>query len=308
MISYLLFLLGFVLLIMGGELLVRAASAIALRFNVSPLVVGLTVMAFGTSAPELLVSIMAAIQGHPDVAIGNVVGSNISNIAFVLSITVIIRAIDVRVQSVLIDWPVMFLTSVVFYVFCISSLKIERWEAGILFIGLIIYNIGIIRYERANKKEENETLEHSTSLFRQIIELSIGCAALAGGANFLVDGAIDIATNFGISERVISITLVAIGTSLPELTTSIIAALKRETEMALGNILGSNIYNILCIIGITGLITPIDINSKIIEFDIFWMLGVSLLIYPFMRLKWKLGIVSGVLLLSLYLTYIFIII
>jgi cation:H+ antiporter len=305
--AYLLFILGFILLIFGGELLVRGASSLALRFNISPLVIGLTVMAFGTSAPELMVSIMAAVQGHPDVAIGNVVGSNISNIAFVLSITVIFRIINVKAQSVLIDWPVMFLASVIFYVFCISNLKVERWEAGILFIGLIIYNIGIIRHERSKKKEVNEPNE-SAPLLRQIVELSIGCAALAGGANFLVDGAIVLANDFGISERVISITLVAIGTSLPELTTSIIAALKKETEMALGNIIGSNIYNILCIIGITGLITPIQINSKIIEYDIFWMLGFSLLIYPFMRIKWKLGPVIGIILLVLYITYIYLII
>ncbi|HIF15489.1 MAG TPA: calcium/sodium antiporter [Bacteroidetes bacterium] len=306
--SYLLFLLGFILLIFGGHLLVRGASSLASRFNISPLVIGLTVMAFGTSAPELMVSIMAAVQGHPDVAIGNVVGSNISNIALVLSLTVIFRSINVRVQSVLIDWPVMLLASVIFYVFCLSNLKIERWEAAILFIGILIYNVGIIRYERAKNKEIKEDNEHEVSLARQLTEISIGCLALAGGANFLVDGAIVLAKDFGISERVISITLVAIGTSLPELTTSIIAALKKQTEMALGNIIGSNIYNILCIIGITGLITPIQINAKIIEFDIFWMLGFSLLIYPFMRIKWKLGIVSGIILLVLYITYIYLII
>ena len=198
--------------------------------------------------------------------------------------------------------------SVIFYVFCISDLKIERWEAAILFIGLVIYNVGIISYERSKKKEIIEHHEQGSSLTRQLIELTIGCLALAGGGHFLVDGAIVLARDLGISERVISITLVAIGTSLPELTTSIIAALKKQTEMALGNILGSNIYNILCIIGITGLITPIQINAKIIEFDIFWMLGVSLLIYPFMRIKWKLGTLSGILLLLIYLTYIYLII
>ena len=306
--SYVLFILGFILLIFGGHLLVRGASSLALRFNISPLVIGLTVMAFGTSAPELMVSIMAAVQGHPDVAIGNVVGSNISNIALVLSLTVIFRSINVSAQSVLIDWPVMLLASVIFYVFCLSNLKIERWEAAILFIGILIYNVGIIRYERAKNKEIKEDNEQSVPLVRQLTEISIGCLALAGGANFLVDGAIVLAKDFGISERVISITLVAIGTSLPELTTSIIAALKKQTEMALGNIIGSNIYNIRCIIGITGLITPIQINAKIIEFDIFWMLGFSLLIYPFMRIKWKLGAVSGVILFILYLTYIYLVI
>jgi len=306
--SYLLFILGFILLIFGGYLLVRGASSLALRFNISPLVIGLTVMAFGTSAPELMVSIMAAVQGHPDVAIGNVVGSNISNIALVLSLTVIFRSINVRVQSVLIDWPVMLLSSVIFYVFCFSNSKIERWEAAILFIGILVYNVGIISYERAKNKEIKEDNEHEVSLARQLTEITIGCLALAGGANFLVDGAIVLAKDFGISERVISITLVAIGTSLPELTTSIIAALKKKTEMALGNIIGSNIYNILCIIGITGLITPIQINAKIIEFDIFWMLGFSLLIYPFMRIKWKLGTVSGIILLVLYITYIYLVI
>lgn len=308
--DYFYLLLGFLILIGGGELLVKGAGAIALRFNMSPLVIGLTIVSFGTSAPELLVSVMAILDGHSDVAIGNVVGSNISNIALVLGVTVLVRTIHVRPQSILIDWPVMFLVSALLYLFCLSGLKIVLWEGLVFISALAVFNIGMIQYSRNNPDEATQPQEEiviSRSIFIDVFYLFGGCVLLALGAHLLVEGVVNLAKVWGISERVISLSVVAFGTSLPELTTSVMAALKKQTELALGNVLGSNIYNVLCILGVSSILTPIEINPSIINWDIWWMLGVALMIYPFMRLFRRLGKLSGVLLISMYIFYIYLI-
>ena len=300
---------GLIVLIVGGEFLVKGATALAQRFRLSPLVIGLTIVSFGTSAPELLVSIMATLDGHSDVAIGNVVGSNISNIGLVLGATVIVRAIHVKPQSILIDWPVMFLVSVLFYAFCLSSFELSMLEGLVFTTGLIAYNFGMIKYAKTQKKEDalDEDNTSTSTLGIDLLCLIIGVLALSGGAHFLVEGVVSLAKEWGVSERVISLSLVAFGTSLPELTTSIMAAVKKETELALGNVLGSNIYNILCILGISSLITPIKVNPEVVNWDVFWMLGVALFIYPFMRYARKIGLVAGIILLLTYFVYIYLI-
>ncbi len=283
---------GLAALIVSGKYLVKGGIEFARHFKISTLVVGVTVVAFGTSAPELIVSAMSAWAGHPEIAIGNVIGSNISNIALVLALTAIILPIPVQRNSVRYDWPVMMLSFVLFYIFILNDL-LERWEALIFIIGLIVYQVWTIRKSRleskAGKGDKIEKAQLSLGISLLIILLS--SAGLAVGAQFLVDGASQIARNFNVSERIISITIIAFGTSVPELTASIIAATRKQTDISIGNIIGSNIFNMLAVLGIAGVITPISADHRAFGFDILWMMIFSVLlflfIYPFQSVYLK---------------------
>ncbi|APS38982.1 MULTISPECIES: calcium/sodium antiporter [Salegentibacter] len=277
-------LIGLVLLVVGGEFLVRASVALSFKFNISKMVIGLTVVSFATSAPELLVSLQAALNGFSDISLGNVIGSNIANLGLVLGITAIITSISVDREFYRFNWPAMMLFSIVLYYFLYTGGHISRLEGLLLFIGLIVFLILLIRRSRRKTEIAVEGIDDSlkeTSNFKMIIWLLIGGVALWGGSELLVDGAVDLATMLGVSERVISVTMIAIGTSVPELAASVIAALKKEKALSLGNLIGSNIFNIASVLGITAMIQPIYIQSdQILTNDIFWMIGIAFAIAP----------------------------
>lgn len=308
--SILLLLIGLTLLVFSGKYLVLGSVQIAQRFKISSMVVGLTVVAFGTSAPELLVSVKAAISGHPHIAIGNVIGSNIANIALVLALTALVLPIVVKSASLLRDWLVMFALSALFVVFTINNI-FSRTEAAILFAILLVYIFYSIKKSRASN--ENEVFEEPKfSMWITIAIVIASCIGLSYGAEFLVSGASDIARDFGVDERTISISLVAFGTSVPELTTSLMAAFKKQMDISIGNIIGSNIFNIAAVLGITGMIQPIEIPDffATYSFDMMSMLFVSLLLI-LLLLPLQKGILTrpkAAIFFSLYIGYIYLVI
>ncbi len=300
--SILFILIGLALLVVGGEFLVRAAVALSFKLSVSRMVIGLTVVSFATSAPELIVSLQAALDGFSDISLGNVIGSNVANIGLVLGITAIISSLAVDREFYRFNWPVMMLFSFALYYFLKSGENISRLEGLALLIGLVIYLIVLIY--RSRKKAElpvegiDDSLKETTN-FKMIIWLLIGGGTLWGGSELLVSGAVDLATVLGVSERVISVTMIAIGTSVPELAASVIAALKKEKAISLGNLIGSNIFNIASVLGITALIQPIYLQSdKILTSDIFWMIAFSFVLVPlaFLPKKYILSRYKGVIL------------
>ena len=302
-----LLILGLFILIIGGDFLVRGASSIALRAHLSPLVVGLTIVAFGTSVPELLISLNAAISGHPDLAMGNVVGSNICNLALVLGVTVLIGPVKVQSDSIKIDWPVAMISALLLFWWSQNgSLGLSE---GIFFVVFLIsYVIFIIRKSRKeNIAALADALEvpdgPSSSIWLDLFYIVIGGVGLFYGSDWFVGGAKELATFLGVSQRIIGITVLALGTSLPELVTAIVASFKRETDLALGNLVGSNIFNILSILGITAIVKPIHVNETIIWIDMLWMLGITLLILPMMLIQRKLGKPEGIILLLIYVYY-----
>ena len=306
--TFLILLLGLVTLIIGGEILVKGASKLALRFNVSSLVVGLTVVAFGTSAPELLVSLNSALKGAPDFALGNVIGSNISNLALVLGTAALFGFIPIKKDSARRDWPVTLGSSLLLYIFAYNGM-ISNIEGAILVILLMIY-LGSLLY--VTRKEQSkldieapkDQLE-KWGIAKDIFQVSLGVVCLYFGADWFIGGAEEIAVDFGVSQRVIGLTVLALGTSLPELFTSVIAARKGETDLALGNLLGSNIFNVLSIVGITSIIKPLSVNMDILHTDFPWMIGITILILPLMIFRKRLGTPSGIILIASYLLYVF---
>ena len=297
---------GLIILLIGGEFIVKGAVLVANKFHISPMVIGLTIVSFGTSAPELLVSIKAAIEGNPDIAVGNVVGSNIANLALVLGITVLFIPIVIDRSKIMINWVFMMLATIVFYLFSING-WVEEWEGIILFLALIIFIFFSIRFSDNKSPEDSEhTLTNSTNQkpIVIILYLILGIFGLYFGAEFLVEGAVSIAHKLGMSEAVIGVTIVALGTSAPELTASIVAAYRKESGISIGNLIGSNIFNIMAVIGITGMVKPISISSKIMSFDMYWLLGISLMILPLIIIGSRIGRLKGLLLLIVYISYI----
>jgi cation:H+ antiporter len=310
MISNILLLVGgLIVLILGGDFLVRGASSIALRVHISPLVVGLTIVAFGTSAPELLISVKSALGGSPDLTMGNVVGSNICNLALVLGITALIEPIRVQSDSIKIDWPVAMGSALLLYLVIQDNL-ITGVEGTIFLSLLITYTVFIIRRSRIETKairdiEENADLPDSSgkNIWKDLVFLAIGAVGLYFGSEWFVGGAQELARYLGVSERVIGITVLALGTSLPELVTAIVASVKKETDLALGNLMGSNIFNILSILGITTLITDVHVSSVIIDHDMLPMMGITLIVLPMMLTGRSIGRIEGGILLFAYLFY-----
>ncbi|MFD1095158.1 calcium/sodium antiporter [Salegentibacter chungangensis] len=297
---------GFALLVIGGEFLVRASVALSFRLNISRMVIGLTVVSFATSAPELLVSLQAALNGFSDISLGNIIGSNIANIGLVLGITAIISPLIVDRDFYTFNWHVMMAFSLALYYFLWNSGDLSRIEGLILVLAIALYLVVLIRRARYKSdivvEEVDESLK-KTSAFRMAIWLLIGGGALWGGSELLVSGAVDLATALGVSERVISVTMIAVGTSVPELAASVIAALKSEKALSLGNLIGSNIFNIASVLGITALISPISVNSQeILTNDIFWMLGFAFVLIPFTFLprKYEMSRYKGAILFAAY--------
>tara|TARA_B100001063_G_C16674246_1_gene508140 strand:+ start:93 stop:1028 length:936 start_codon:yes stop_codon:yes gene_type:complete len=298
---------GFLLLVVGGEFVVRSSVAISLKFNISRFIIGMTVVAFATSLPELIVSINAALNNSPAIAINNVIGSNIANIALVLSIISILSFLKVGNNFYKRDWPIMFGFSILLIIFCITDQVLNQFEGVILVASLFFF----IYYSL--KKSNNESIADdiddklvSTTNTKIIIWLIISILSLYFGAEFLVDGAVNFAKQINISEAVISVSIVAIGTSIPELAASLIAIAKKEKGISVGNLIGSNIFNIGSVLGITAIIKPIQIAQEIIERDIIWMLFFTLLLLfmAILPIRDNLGKLKGFIMLLLYFTFI----
>jgi len=281
--SILYILIGLALLVVGGEFLVRSSVALSFKLKLSKMVIGLTVVSFATSLPELLVSLQAALNGFSDIALGNVIGSNIANLGLVLGITAIISPLVVDRDFYKVNWPVMMLFSFMLYFFLGSGGNLSRLEGFALLLTMFIYLFFLIRHARRSHVEV-EGIDESLSKisnFKIVAWLIIGGFALWAGSELLVSGAVDLAGFLGVSERVISITIIAIGTSVPELAASVIAALRQEKALSMGNLIGSNIFNIASVLGITSIIQPIYLNSTaILTNDIFWMIGFSFILIP----------------------------
>ena len=295
-------LVGFVLLIKGGDFLVEGAVSIAKRANLSPMVIGLTIVGFGTSSPELLVSIQAALSGSSGIAIGNVVGSNIANIALILGTAAIVKACTAKKMTLKVDMPFMLLVSALFVTIAMSG-TISRL-AGIL--GFLLLCSFIIWEIKTNQTEENneDDNEPPMAVWKAIIVIILSFAALVYGSDKLVEGASDIARMLGVSDRVIGLTIVAVGTSLPELFSSVAAARKGQTDMAIGNVVGSAIFNLLCVVGISAAISPIYNTNDGFLTDYICMVALSGLLWFFLSTKKTLERWEGIILVTIYVGYI----
>ena len=309
--SILLIFLGLGLLVVGGDFLVRAAVGLSLKLKLSKMIIGLTVVSFATSAPELLVSVQAAIDGFSDISLGNVIGSNIANIGLVLGVTAIITPLSIDKYFYKFNWPVMMLLTVGLYFIMQSGNKISSPEGVALVTILIIYLVLLI--SRANSRSVNDAPQQFdnklavVSNFKIVIWLFIGAVTLYLGSKWLVSGAVALASTLGVSERVISITMIAVGTSVQELAASVIAALKKENALSLGNLIGSNIFNIASVLGITAIIQPIAVKSQeLFTNDLWWMLGFAGVLIPlaFLPNKFEIGRIKGLVLLVGYCVFI----
>ena len=286
----------------------KAAVALSLRLAIPKIVIGMTVVSFATSAPELIVSIKAALDGFPDLALGNVVGSNIANLGLVLAITVLLGSIDVRKSFYTTDWPVMMVASLLFVGFIYFDGVLQQHEGIIMVVFLFLFLIYLLRFQKTAVVDEMPEDDIPLPLYKIVLFLGIGGTALWGGSELLINGAVGMASTFGVSDRIIGITIVSVGTSIPELAASIIAIIKKEKAISLGNLIGSNIFNLLAVLGITSIITPIVVMDQgLLSNDIFWMLGISFLILPLvffpkgLRLGWR----DGIILLLFYVTFVY---
>jgi cation:H+ antiporter len=302
---------GLLFLVVGGEFLVRSSVGLSFKLNLSKIIIGMTVVSFATSAPELIVSLKAAMDGHPDLALSNVIGSNIANIALVLGLTAIISPLEVDKDFYKMNWPMMVLVSLVLYFFLIGDGLLSRIEGIILFISLIVfiyYMIKISRKSGAIGVEEVDEALSETSGVKIFIWLVLGGIALWGGSELLVKGAVDIATKLGVSERVIGVSMVALGTSIPELAASVVAALRKEKAISLGNLIGSNIFNIASVLGLTAMIKPISVLDEVLlTNDILWMIAIAVLLLPLVFLPKKLEIsrFKGLIMFIAYIVFIY---
>jgi len=300
-----LIIVGMFLLYVGAESLVRGSSRLAAYFGIPPLVIGLTIVAFGTSAPELTVSISAALKGASDVAVGNVIGSNIFNIAVILGITAMIRPPSVHLDLIRREIPFLILVTVLGGGLILFG-EISRTTGILLFLGLCVYTVISIRNGKNQPVDPTELPPTSTDsrVWLHGILIVAGLGVLVLGSQMFVSGAVTIARDYGLSEAVIGLTIVAAGTSLPELATSVVAAIRKESDVAIGNIVGSNLFNILCILGLTATVKPIQINGIGIT-DAAIMLGLALLLLPFAFTQRSISRLEGGVFLSLYGAYLY---
>ena len=308
MLNLLFITIGLTLLILGGNWLLRSAVAFSLRLNISRIIIGMTIVSFATSAPELIVSVNAALDGFPDLALSNVVGSNIANLGLVLAIIVLLGRIDVRKAFYITDWPVMMAASLLFFGFIYFDGILNPYEGAIMLLFLFLFLIFLLRFQETAVVEEVHEDDRPLPLYKAVLFLGLGGIALWGGAELLVKGSVGLATFYEVSERVIGITVVSVGTSIPELAASVIAIIKKEKAISLGNLIGSNIFNLLAVLGVTSMIAPIYvIDQGLLNSDIWWMLGISFVILPLvffpkgLRLGWR----DGIILLSLYSVFLY---
>ncbi|MBW3670151.1 MAG: calcium/sodium antiporter [Acidobacteria bacterium] len=310
--TILLFIIGIILLVVGAELLVRGASRLAVAIGISPLVIGLTIVAFGTSAPEMAVSVASALSGQAgaDIAIGNVVGSNIFNVLLILGLSAMIAPLVVSQQLVRIDVPVMIAASGLMLLFAMDR-SISRLDGAVLFGGIVGYTIFAIvkgRQEQTAVQEEYENefgKGRESSVPVNVLLIIGGLAMLVLGSNWLVDGAIAIARTFGVSELVIGLTIVAAGTSLPEVATSVMASIRGERDIAVGNVVGSNIFNILAVLGLASIVSPagVNVSGSALAFDIPVMIAVAIACLPIFFTGYAIARWEGLVFLCYYVAY-----
>jgi len=296
---------GLIVLIIGGNLLLKAAVSISLRFGIPKLLIGMTVVSLATSAPELIVSIKSALKGSPDLAISNVLGSNIANLGLVLGITIVFSPINISKSVYKKELPIMMFSAIYFLIVVLDGV-ISKTEGGILVCFLVMTISALIKLRDKDEIELDNDSEDS--FLKSLLILFFGGLFLYFGSEWFIDGAIMLANSFGISERIIGITVVSIGTSIPELVTSLVAVLNKEKSISLGNLLGSNIFNVFAVLGITSLVTPLTVlDQNIIDYDIYIMLFFALIILPliFFPKKLVLGRKEGVIILLFYTVYIY---
>ena len=270
--TFLMLFFGLALLILGGNLLLKSAVSISLKFNIAKILIGMTVVSFATSAPELIVSIKSAVLGSSDLAVSNVLGSNIANIGLVLGLIILISPIQIPKDIYRLDWPVMMISAILFYIF-ILDLKIQRYEGVILFSSLIVSIIILIKQRSKNNQDIDLDSEKTDTVIKSISILMLGAFFLYLGSEWFVMAAIDIANYFNISQRIIGISVVSVGTSIPELATSLVAILKKEKNISIGNLIGSNIFNVFAVLGITSILIPLNVvDLNLIQFDIYIMI------------------------------------
>ncbi len=303
LISLLLVAIGIVLLFYGGELLVDHAKKLAFHFGMSPMAIGLTVVAFATSAPELAAAVAANLKGSPDLAVGNAVGSNIANVGLILGITALFYTLPATGRFLRREMAFMIVVTVLCYPLMLTSLALERLEGFVLFAILIGFIWFLLRDPEHQVVGLEEGQIEEAPVWKSALGVAFGIALLVGGAQALVIGASDMARAVGISERVIGLTLVAIGTSLPELAASLVAGRKGETDIVMGNIIGSNIFNLLCILGLTSVVAPLQVAAEVMRLDYFVMLGISVLLMVFLGLTGRLYRAEAFALLSIYIGY-----
>ena len=310
MMTWLMLFAGLVLLVIGADTLVKGAARLASSFGVPTLVIGLTVVAFGTSAPELAVSVKAAYAGQAELAIANAVGSNIFNVLFILGVSALIMPLVISKQLIRQDVPIMVLVSVLAFLFVLDG-QISRVEAGALFVGLLAYT-GFLFYQGKSQgasdegdDEVAELLKEPKPMWQSLALVVGGLVLLVLGARWLVQSAVELATAWGVNEAVIGLTIVAAGTSLPEVVTSVIATIRGERDIAVGNVVGSNIFNILCVLGLSGLVspTPLLAGAQMTAIDIPVMVAVALLCVPFFFAGAILNRIEGALFLLCYVAY-----
>jgi len=306
--SFFLILIGFILLILGGNWLLKSAVSISLGLKIPKIIIGMTVVSFATSAPELIVSINSAVNGFPDLALGNVIGSNIANLALVLGITLLIAEMDVQKSFFTTNWPVMMVASILLFLFLRNDYLISDFEGLIFVLFLIFFLVYLFRFQNDEIIDDLPEDVDLLPAYKTFTFFLLGSVGLWGGSEMLITGATDLAITLGVGERLIGVTVVSVGTSIPELAASIIAVLKKEKAISLGNLVGSNIFNILAVIGITSLITPIPANDHVIYTnDIYWMLLVSMVLPILVLLpkKMELKRKSGIILLLLYVVFLY---
>ena len=306
-LSVILIIIGFVLLIVGADILVNGSSGIAKKFHIPEIIIGLTIVSIGTSMPELFVSITSALDGYSDMAIGNIIGSNISNLLLILGLSATIKPVIFQKETRLYEIPMCLFVTIILMIFCNTNGGISKIEAIgllVLFCAFIGYTIYMGKRESQKEIVEIKTEEKENSIIKNIIFVLLGICGLKIGGDLVVNNAVNVANHFNWSEKLISLTILAIGTSLPELVTSVTAAIKGNSDIAIGNIIGSNIFNILLIIGVSALITPITYNfSYNFDFSVLIVSSIILAIFPFIPPKDKMSRFNGIVYLLIYIAY-----
>lgn len=307
---------GIVMLGGGGEFLVRGAAALARLARVTPAVIGLTIVSMGTSLPELVVSLFATMGGSPDVAMGNIVGSNMFNVGVILGLTALVAPLVVHGTAIRLEWPFMFVTSFVALLLARDG-HIDRLEGTFFVVSLAFFIVYVVRLARtevrhaeeeelAREVEARTRLRHIRGAVLNVSLVVIGIVLLVAGARILVHGAVQLAALAGVSERIIGLTIVAAGTSLPELGASVVAAIRKHSEIAVANVIGSNIFNVLGILGVTAVVRPVPVAAAIVSTDMWWMLVFSAALLPMMRIGLRIGRRDALVLLAGYGVYLWV--
>lgn len=310
-LSIFLIIIGFALLVKGADFLVEGSSSIAKKFHIPEIIIGLTIVSIGTSMPELFVSLTSALEGHSDMSMGNVIGSNIANLLLILGLSTVIRPIKFQKETRLIEMPMCLILTIIFMVLCNTGEGISKIEAIILLILFIIFIVYTIimgkKGEQFDKEDtiiELRTEDNKISVLKSIIFIILGIIGLKVGGDLTVDNALIVARYFNISEKIISLTILAVGTSLPELVTSVTAAIKGNSDIAIGNIIGSNIFNMLLIIGVSAFINPILYNTSYNLEMVILILGILLLsLFPIIPPKNQMNRLNGLIYLIMYVLY-----